>query len=140
MKNEALVDEWMKFAGMDYDAALYLHRNMRPEPLEIVCFHCQQSAEKALKALLASLDEEIPRIHNLSVLEEQLGTFLVLPEEILDAGEYLTSYAVTVRYPLELGIDPVHVAKAIKYAEKVLAWVKAALDEEKNDRAESSDA
>ena len=130
MKNKELVNEWMRFAQMDYDTALHLHNSMTPEPFEIVCFHCQQSAEKALKTLLAAFDKEIPRIHNLSVLAEQIGAFLDLPEDILDAGEYLTSYAVTVRYPLELGIEPFHVEKAINYAENVLSWVKSKLTEE----------
>lgn len=58
MKNKELIDEWMKFAQMDYDAALHLHCSMVPEPFEIVCFHCQQSAEKVVKALMLSFDME----------------------------------------------------------------------------------
>lgn len=33
--------EWLRLAEMDLDAAEYL-LNMRPVPVEIVCYHCQQ--------------------------------------------------------------------------------------------------
>ena len=42
---------WLEIASKDYNTALFL-RNMKPIPLEIICFHCQQSAEKDLKAYL----------------------------------------------------------------------------------------
>ena len=33
--------------------------------LDAACFHCQQAAEKALKAFLISRDKEFPRTHDL---------------------------------------------------------------------------
>jgi HEPN domain-containing protein len=35
---------------------------------EAVCFHCQQSAEKYLKALLQEARVRIPRTHDLAIL------------------------------------------------------------------------
>jgi HEPN domain-containing protein len=37
-------------------------------PLDTVAFHVQQTAEKILKALLASRDVEYPRTHNVEAL------------------------------------------------------------------------
>ena len=51
MKNENYVKEWLEYAKRDYESALHLFDNMVPAPLEIICFHCQQSAEKKQKKL-----------------------------------------------------------------------------------------
>lgn len=55
--------EWLNFAEMDINSANYL-LTMRPTPIEIICYHCQQCAEKALKESRKVLD------FVLSVLEE----------------------------------------------------------------------
>ncbi len=140
MKNKELIDEWMKFAQMDYDAALHLHCSMVPEPFEIVCFHCQQSAEKVVKALMLSFDMEIPRTHDLGLLTGQLGERVSFPQEILDACNALTSYAVNIRYPYDKELDIYYVKKAVQDAEKILSWVKEALDKAESGGTESSDA
>ena len=48
MKNEKLIKEWMDFAEMDYLTAKHLYGNMYPKPLEIICYHCQQSIERRI--------------------------------------------------------------------------------------------
>ena len=37
--------EWLDFAYMDLSAAEHL-LTMRPLPVEIICYHCEQAAEK----------------------------------------------------------------------------------------------
>lgn len=140
MKNKEFVDEWLKFAQMDYDTALHLHKSMIPEPLEIICFHCQQSAEKAVKALMLSFDMEIPRTHDLGLLTGQMGEHAAITQEILDACNALTSYAVNIRYPYDKELDTNYVKKALQDAEKIMLWVKAALFREENDGMEPSNA
>lgn len=56
--------EWQRLASMDLNAAEHL-LNMRPTPYEIICFHCQQSAEKYLKGYLVIHDITPPKIHDL---------------------------------------------------------------------------
>jgi HEPN domain-containing protein len=46
MSVRKLADEWLQFAYMDIDSAQFLYDNKHPRPLEIICYHCQQSAEK----------------------------------------------------------------------------------------------
>jgi HEPN domain-containing protein len=41
--------EWYRFARMDLMAANTLNEHARPKPLEIICYHAQQCAEKMLK-------------------------------------------------------------------------------------------
>lgn len=68
------------------------------EVTEIVCFHCQQGAEKYLKALLIYKGEEnIPKTHNIDLL---LNLCRKYDEDfIIYTGTELTTYAVDLRYP-----------------------------------------
>jgi HEPN domain-containing protein len=66
---------------------------------DLVCFHCQQGAEKYLKAMLEELGLTIPRTHEL----EHLLT-LLLPHHAVLRGlqrglSRLTAFAVDPRYP-----------------------------------------
>ena len=49
-----LVVEWVRFAYMDLAQAKNSYDTMHPKPIEGICFHCQQAAEKMLKAYLVS--------------------------------------------------------------------------------------
>ena len=40
------VAKWIQYALADYNAAVTMVRLHRPVPIEIVCYHCQQAAEK----------------------------------------------------------------------------------------------
>ena len=58
--------KWVAKAEEDLLAATRL---MRDEPLaSVVCFHCQQAAEKYLKALLALHGRSAPKIHDVETL------------------------------------------------------------------------
>ena len=63
------------------------------------CFHCQQSGEKFLKALLEELGQPVPKTHDLVRLLE-----LLLPHHPTLGGlrrgaEFLTDFVVDTRYP-----------------------------------------
>lgn len=49
---------------------------------EIFGFHCQQAAEKLLKALLSELAVEFPRTHNLRLLMDMLAIPCQTPSPI----------------------------------------------------------
>jgi HEPN domain-containing protein len=55
--------EWVRKAEADHIASTKIGPN-DPPLHEVVCFHCQQSAEKYLKALLAELGLTVPQTHN----------------------------------------------------------------------------
>jgi len=52
MDNWDVAFEWFNFADSDLNVAKYL-MNMNPKPSNIICYHCQQSAEKYLKGFIA---------------------------------------------------------------------------------------
>ena len=60
--------EWYNMAAMDLGVASHLDATYHPKPLEIICYHCQQAAEKAIKALIVYYGAEggMPKLHDLS--------------------------------------------------------------------------
>ena len=62
------VDKWIKYALADYNAALNMVHLHRPVPIEIVCYHCQQAAEKILKAYIIAKCATLTKTHDLVVL------------------------------------------------------------------------
>jgi HEPN domain-containing protein len=48
MVHNSVAEEWLQYANSDFEAAKF-SQSMLPTPLEIICYHCQQSSEKYLK-------------------------------------------------------------------------------------------
>ena len=113
MKNESDVKEWLRYADMDILSANHLNEIQYPKPLEIICYHCQQAAEKMLKALILAYDGELQKTHDLGLLVNELSEFVTFSEDILNAADSLTPYGVKIRYPQELNIKEYHVSKAL---------------------------
>jgi HEPN domain-containing protein len=70
-----------------------------PEYLDTVTFHCQQSAEKYLKAYLIFLGINFRKTHDLVYLLDLIAQKDSGFEGIYDSVTDLESYAVEVRYP-----------------------------------------
>ena len=74
---------------------------IKPEPpLDIVCFHAQQCAEKYLKTYLVYHDIEFEKTHDLRKLVFLCSKVKKEFLDILEISKRLTDYAVDVRYPL----------------------------------------
>ncbi|MCX7023431.1 MAG: HEPN domain-containing protein [Spirochaetes bacterium] len=124
MTRKDLVNEWLLVATDDLDAAEHLFSGMTRVPLEIICFHCQQAGEKALKALLQHLGRDVPRTHDLVELRRLLGTDLSDDVELDRCCALLSAYGVTTRYPgrPELSITDAEVAFAA--AKRILSSIR----------------
>jgi HEPN domain-containing protein len=90
--------QWLRKAEADHKSA---RKNalLRPPHKDLVCFLCQQAAEKYFKALLQELSVRIPRTHDLRALLQ-----LILPHHPtlhrLNRGLLsLSRFAVDYRYP-----------------------------------------
>jgi HEPN domain-containing protein len=66
-----LVDEWLREANSNLERAR-AGKVSYEIMLEDLCFDCQQTAEKALKALLIGLDIEFAKIHSIARLLNQI--------------------------------------------------------------------
>ena len=102
MKNESDVKEWVRYANMDVLSANHLNEIQYPKPLEIICYHCQQAAEKMLKALLLAYDGELQKTHDLGVLTDELSKFITFSEDILNSAD--GTYTVWRKNSLSAGI------------------------------------
>lgn len=96
MKRKAAM--WVRKAEEDWQGARELAAR-RPPLRDLACFHCQQAAEKYLKALLQEVGGAAPRTHD---LEELLD--LLLPHDaalapLRRALTGLSRYAIDYRYP-----------------------------------------
>lgn len=125
MKKEDLVEEWMDYARRDILSAVYL-TSMKPEPLEIICFHCQQAAEKALKAYLVSKELRIPKTHDLDKLLELCDKNDAI-RNLRAVTIPLNDYSVITRYPFSQFIDITDKEQALLAAQEVLDTVRAEL-------------
>lgn len=127
-------EDWLRRAHSD----LALARLPRPPGvlLEDLCYHSQQAAEKALKAVLIARSRTVPRTHSIPRLLELMPAQVAVPETVQEAA-ILTDYAVSARYPgLLEPIEEDELERAISLAESVVAWAKAQIIEpEKPPRA-----
>ena len=117
-----IVKEWLKFASNDINCAKH-SLSMKPVPLEIVCYHCEQAAEKALKGYLIYQDIEPPRTHILKLLCKMCTDIDETFEEITEICGDLTLYGVQPRYPFEIDITKNDMKKAILNTDCVMEFV-----------------
>ena len=90
--------EWVKKADADYRGARSLA--MQTPPLhDLVCFHCQQCAEKYLKALLEELGIAVAKTHDLDKLLSTLQPHHRGIGKVRPGVRFLTEFAVDTRYP-----------------------------------------
>jgi len=129
--------EWIRLAEMDIITAHHMFETYIPKPLEVVCFHSQQAAEKMLKCFLISRNITFPKIHDMQVLCEMCVENEERFNEVYKEAVLLTRYSVIPRYPTELGITEHDAVKAIEYADTVMDFVKEILsDQAKSDVVE----
>jgi HEPN domain-containing protein len=92
------IRQWYRKSQRDLESARRLMEGDEPY-CDTAVYHCQQAAEKAIKAYLTSRDIVFTKTHNLVSL-----IALCLPEESKFAqweeeAEILTPYATEFRYP-----------------------------------------
>ena len=125
MGHEQDIHAWLSFADMDYEAANILYAHY-PRPCEIICYHCQQAAEKAIKAVYIFLDMPggIPRKHDLSFLLNQIQNKIDISKKLRQYADVLNVYGIVSRYPNEMHVDDERTKVALHHADYVLKWAK----------------
>ena len=110
--------DWLRYAYSDLELA----RVDRPPKVlfEGLCFHAQQAAEKALKAVLIAKGVPAPKTHNIRTLLDFLPEHIIPPQEVEDAAS-LTDYAVISRYPGDFeSVDEEEYKETVRLAENVV--------------------
>lgn len=131
MVNLDIANEWFDIAEKDLSSAKFL-LDMHPIPLEIICYHCQQSSEKFLKGFLALNEHEIIKTHDLVLLNKFCMEYDVEFRSIEEDCVRLTDFSINIRYPYPLDLIESDVRIAIKDAEKIKSFVLAKAKDMKN--------
>jgi HEPN domain-containing protein len=127
-----LVKTWLIKARNDLGSANRL-ANGSETYYDTAIYHCQQAAEKALKAFLVHHDIEFEKIHNLNVLVDLCIEIDSEFNDYLDAAAILTPYATSYRYPnelFELEPEETQIEEALKLAEQIFNFVMKRLPED----------
>ena len=116
-------ENWLLYAQSDLALA-----SIEPPPgvlLDALCYHAQQSTEKALKAVLVAWKVNFPPTHNLKILLELLPDDLAIPDQVIQSAS-LTIYAVALRYPDALGpvMERSEWQEALTLAKAVVEWAE----------------
>jgi len=117
-----LAQDWYRFSIMDFNSANTLNQYMHPKPLEIICYHCQQAAEKMLKGFLVANIIEPPKIHDLPLLCDMCIKIDNNFQALYDICEFLTQYGVQPRYPNEIEIFETDVEKALQSVQTMVEF------------------
>ncbi len=126
-KFEEASKEWFAYAERDFYTAEHISKTMHPVPLEIVCYHCQQSSEKFLKGFIARKGKSVQKTHDLRILlieciKENLD-FKALESECAR----LSPYGVQSRYPFAIEIEETDMHVALADAKKIMSFVKSTI-------------
>lgn len=125
---DAVVAQWMQKARRDLASA---DRLLEGDPpfLDTAVYHCQQAAEKALKAFPAARDRPLRRVHDLVVLVDECADHDPSFADLVDDAEVLTPYGTIFRYPGDSSEPlPAEAAEAIESAGRILSKVASVLD------------
>jgi len=117
--------QWVSKAEEDMNAARELAAHTPPRR-NAACFHCQQAAEKYLKALLQELGAAVPRTHDLENLVDLLVPHDTTLALLRRSAASLTKYAVEYRYP-GLRATTRQLNSALRVAERVRQELRARL-------------
>ena len=93
-----LVRDWLTRANHDLRSARAL-ASLEDALLDTAIYHCQQTAEKSVKAWLQSKDDPFPKTHDIEGLVEQASGINPDFGQFAKAASVLTPYVSAFRYP-----------------------------------------
>ena len=123
-KEKEEFEKWLEQAEADMSGAKY---NFDGEKYYIAAFLCEQTIEKALKALMIKEGQGLIKTHDLFLLSRKVG----LPESFSSDLNDISGAYIDSRYCSSLGgcipseiFDDAQVKKFINTAEEILEWIK----------------
>ena len=121
-----ITNEWISKAEGDYRTADALLYEIEVPEIDTACFHCQQCAEKYIKAFLTEHDIDFPRSHGLVSLMELCFIVDASFKKIHENLRKLENYGVVIRYPgLTVPLEMAH--EAFQDATTVRGFVRKKL-------------
>ena len=130
MGKARILQQWLARGDEELRSAIHLSAMHHPTPDETICYLCQQSAEKYLKAFIFFRDIEPEKTHDLRELLKVCENYNASFSVLLSKLQILNDYSVMPRYPNELGITNEDMKTAIRYAKDVQEFVLQAIEKE----------
>ena len=118
-----IVTEWVDKAEDDFRVAQLALSAPGESLTDIVCFHCQQCAEKYLKSFLVEHRLRFQRTHALIELQHLCTTVAAEFTSLSPDLEELKDYAVEIRYP-GLNTTLADAQNAVAAATRVRAFIR----------------
>lgn len=120
---------WLVKAWRDLETA---RRAATGEPpfYDVAVYHCQQAAEKAVKAFLVHHGKPYEKTHDIEVLIDLAGETDSAFSTLADAADALTPYATRFRYPnATFAVEPLPVEynEALQHAGAIYDFVLSRL-------------
>ncbi len=120
--NTDVAQAWLRKADSDLsNAELCLAAG---KALDTACFHCQQAAEKAIKAYLIAENVEFPFIHDLKRLLDCCSRKDPAFEVLIPAALRLNPFAVLTRYDDAFWPGPEEVQEALESARAIRQFIQ----------------
>jgi HEPN domain-containing protein len=130
MTNKVLKEQMLVIAKDDLESAQTLFEHTYPKKLAIICYHCQQCAEKAMKSYLHCKEVDPPKSHDLNLLcalcTEQDPSF----STIAPLCTKLTVYGSASRYPSERELDETIATTNITRARQIYGFCESKITAE----------
>jgi len=121
------IRRWVQRAENDFRNAEYVLNLKENCPFDTVSYHCQQCAEKYLKATLIYRGVDFPRTHDLVVLFNLLRQVQTLSLHIQEV-QPLNRYSIEARYPGDWDpIDENEARSAFAMAKKIRSVIRPLL-------------
>lgn len=124
-----ITQKWIEYAERDLKVAQVLFNE---KIYETSAWHCHQSIEKILKAIIDAKNKRIPKIHDLVGLLELSEE--ILPKDLRIFINELNSYYLPPRYPdmageLQDAYSRKNISKVLKLTKDLLKWLKLCLNQ-----------
>ncbi|MGA2544387.1 MAG: HEPN domain-containing protein [Verrucomicrobiota bacterium] len=129
---------WMTKAWRDLETARRVASG-QPPFYDIAVYHCQQSAEKAVKAFLIHCGKACEKTHDIEVLVDLACEADAKFSELADAADALTPYATRFRYPnatFAVEPRPVEYEEALQHAKTIYEFILDRLPKDARPEAE----
>ena len=110
--------EWFCYGDRDLLVAEH-SLSLQPQPYEIICYLCQQSAEKYMKGFLFYHGVKPPKTHDLEKLCNICVEYNEKFDNMYDQCETLSQYGVQPHYPYGMELDEYQMKKALDYAQQI---------------------
>ena len=129
-----LFSYWKEYAENDWKVARLLFKDgdRKGFAYQACVFHCHQTIEKMMKAILVSKNIMPPKIHDLVSLSTKLG--IDIPEEIQICLDRINPHYMRPRYPdlkfapgFHFTYNKRNTEKILIQAEQILVWLKKQL-------------